>query len=42
MNEDDLGGYSPSTNNVLGTYSVAVAGAASRIMSIRPMEPDGS
>jgi len=22
MNEDDLGGYSPSTNNVLGTYSV--------------------
>src|SRR5208282_3365858 len=22
MNEDDLGGYSPNTNNVLGTYSV--------------------
>ncbi len=22
MNEDDLGGYSPSSNNVLGTYSV--------------------
>ena len=38
MNEDHLGGYSPTTNNVLGTYSIGGCWCGHRISSI----PDGA
>ena len=38
MNEDDLGGYSPTQNNVLGTYRWGAAGVVSPITSIRRMD----